>query len=180
MVELLGIQPERIEVVPHGLDAERFSPDADGDEALLANLDLPERFVVYPANLWPHKNHERLVDALAVQRERDVNLVLTGQPWNRLEQLMERAARLGVAARVRHLGYIEPKTMPAVYRAAHAMIFPSLYEGFGAPPLEAMACGCPVAASLQRVASGGMRGRRPRAGSRIGRVDRRRARSDRR
>ena len=48
-------------------------------------LDLPERFVVYPANLWPHKNHERLVDALAVQRERDVDLVLTGQPWNRLD-----------------------------------------------------------------------------------------------
>jgi len=74
--------------------------------------------------------------------------MLTGQPWTRLEPLMERAGRLGVAARVRHLGHIEPGTMPAIYRAARAMIFPSLYEGFGAPPLEAMACGCPVAASL--------------------------------
>jgi glycosyltransferase involved in cell wall biosynthesis len=148
VVELLRVPPERVEAVPHGLDARRFTPVADGDEALLAQLALPERFVVYPANLWPHKNHERLVDALAAQRERDVYLVLTGQPWNRLERLMERARRRGLAARVRHLGYVEPNTMPAVYRAARAMIFPSLYEGFGAPPLEAMACGCPVAASL--------------------------------
>ena len=148
VVELLGVRPERVEAVPHGLDAKRFAPAADGDEALLAQLDLPELFVVYPANLWPHKNHERLVDALAVQRARDVTLVLTGQPWGRLRQLMDRAARQGVAARVRHLGYIDPKTMPAIYRAARATIFPSLYEGFGAPPLEAMACGCPVAASL--------------------------------
>jgi glycosyltransferase involved in cell wall biosynthesis len=149
VVELLGIAEERVQAVPHGLDADRFTPAADGDDALLAGLDLPERFVVYPANLWPHKNHERLVDALAVQRERDFTLVLTGQPWDRLDGIMDRAARAGVAERVRHIGYIEPSTMPAVYRAAHAMIFPSLYEGFGAPPLEAMACGCPVTASLR-------------------------------
>jgi glycosyltransferase involved in cell wall biosynthesis len=149
VIELLGIAEERVEAVPHGLDAERFTPAAADDAALLARLDLPERFVLYPANLWPHKNHERLVDALAVQRERDVTLVLTGQPWGRLDELMDRAMRAGVGPRVCHLGYIEPRTMPAVYRAAHSVIFPSLYEGFGAPPLEAMACGCPVAASLR-------------------------------
>jgi glycosyltransferase involved in cell wall biosynthesis len=149
LVELLSIPPERVEVIPHGIDAERFTPVADADDPVLAPLDLPERFVLYPANLWPHKNHERLVDALALQRDRDMTLVLTGQPWDRLERLMDRAARAGVAARVRHLGYIEPKALPALYRAAEGMVFPSLYEGFGAPPLEAMACGCPVAASLR-------------------------------
>ena len=148
VVELLGIAPERVEAVSHGLDHDRFKAVAAGDEALLAGLDLPESFVVYPANFWPHKNHERLVDALAVQRERDVNLVLTGQPWNRLDTVMDRAAQVGVGERVRHLGFVEPGTLAAIYRAARAMIFPSLYEGFGAPPLEAMACGCPVAASL--------------------------------
>ncbi len=180
LVELLGIQPERIEVVPHGLDAERFSPDDDGDEALLANLDLPERFVVYPANLWPHKNHERLVDALAVHRERDVDLVLTGQPWNRLKQLMERAERLGVAARVRHLGHIEPKTMPAVYRAAAGDDLPESLRGLRGASAGGDGVRLSSGGVAARVASGGMRGRRPRAGSRIGRVDRRRARSDRR
>ena len=148
VVEHLAIDPDRVEVIPHGLDANRFTPVADGDEALLAHLDLPKRFVVYPANLWPHKNHGRLIEALAAQRERDFTLVLTGQPWNRLEQLMDRAGQVGVAERVRHLGHVEPATLAAIYRAARAMIFPSLYEGFGAPPLEAMACGCPVAASL--------------------------------
>ncbi len=149
VVELLGIAPERVEAIPHGLDPKRFTPFAVDDPTLLADLDLPERFVVYPANLWPHKNHNRLVDALALQRERDVTLVLTAQPWDRLEQLMDRARRLGVAPRVRHLGYMEQTTLAAIYRAACAMIFPSLYEGFGAPPLEAMASGCPVAASLR-------------------------------
>jgi glycosyltransferase involved in cell wall biosynthesis len=149
VVELFGIAPERVEAIPHGLDPTRFTPAADGDEALLAPLDLPERFVVYPANLWPHKNHERLLDALAALGERDVTLVLTGQTWDRLDRLMHHAARAGIAERVRHLGYVEPETLPALYRAARGMIFPSLYEGFGAPPLEAMACGCPVAASLR-------------------------------
>jgi glycosyltransferase involved in cell wall biosynthesis len=148
VIECLGIPPERVEAIPHGLDPSRFKPVGDGDEALLAQLDLPEHFVVYPANLWPHKNHERLVDALAVQRESNVDLVLTGQTWNRLDRIMDRAARAGVAPRIRHVGFVEPQTLAAVYRAARAMVFPSLYEGFGAPPLEAMACGCPVAASL--------------------------------
>lgn len=149
LVELLGIQPERVEAIPQGLDPTRFTPVTGGDEALLSQLHLPERFVLYPANLWPHKNHGRLIDALAAQRERDFTLVLSGQPFDRLERVMDRAARVGVAARIRHLGYIEPKALPALYRAARAVVFPSLYEGFGAPPVEAMACGCPVAASLR-------------------------------
>ena len=60
---------------------------------------------------------------------------------------MRRARELGLAERVRHLGHVPHETLPALYRAAAALVFPSLYEGFGAPPLEAMACGCPVAAS---------------------------------
>jgi glycosyltransferase involved in cell wall biosynthesis len=104
---------------------------------------------MYPANLWPHKNHERLIDALAAQRDRDVSLVLTGRTSRRSRRLMERADRAGVGARVRHLGYLDAPTLAAVYRAARAMVFPSLYEGFGAPPLEAMACGCPVASSMR-------------------------------
>lgn len=147
LLDVLDLDPARVEVVHYGLDAERFAPDDDGDEALLTPLGLPERFVIYPANLWPHKNHERLVDALAAQPDRELALILTGQTWGRLERLMDRAREKGVAERVRHLGYVDARAVPAVYRAARAMVFPSLYEGFGAPPLEAMACGCPVAAS---------------------------------
>lgn len=145
IAETVGVEPERIEVAPLGIDMRRFTTEDEGDERTLAGLDLPREFVLYPANLWPHKNHERLLDGLALAP--DVHLVLSGQEYGRLGPLMDRARRLGVAERVLHLGHLPADTLPALYRAARALVFPSLYEGFGTPPLEAMACGCPVAAS---------------------------------
>jgi len=148
LVELLKLEPERVEVVHMGVDLERFTPaPAAIDERLPAELRLPDRFLVYPANLWPHKNHHRLIAALARTRDRELRLVLTGRDYGRLEALMAEASSLGVRDRVLHLGYVERDALPALYRLAEAMVFPSLYEGFGSPPLEAMACGCPVAAS---------------------------------
>jgi glycosyltransferase involved in cell wall biosynthesis len=148
LVESAGVEAERVEVVPLGIDRRRFDPAAaDGDAELLRGLDLPSRFVIYPANLWPHKNHLRLVEALALAEDRDLALVLTGQDYGRLAALLDHAERLGVRERVRHLGYVARDAVPALYRNALGMVFPSLYEGFGSPPLEAMACGCPVAAS---------------------------------
>jgi glycosyltransferase involved in cell wall biosynthesis len=148
LIESADLDPGRIEVVYLGIDHERFNLDASRDEEYLARLELPERFIVYPANFWPHKNHMRLVEALARAQDSEICLVLTGQPYGRLEPLMKHASRAGVAARVRHLGFVEHAALPAIFRRAKGMIFPSLYEGFGAPPLEAMACGCPVAASM--------------------------------
>jgi glycosyltransferase involved in cell wall biosynthesis len=147
--EHLEIDPDRVHAIPHGVDHSRFHPDAGpGDAAALRPLDLPDRFVLYPGNLWPHKNHGRLLDALATSA-RDVELVLTGQDLGRRREVMAHAARLGVEDRVHHLGYLPADTLPALYRRALALVFPSLYEGFGAPVLEAMACGCPVAASTR-------------------------------
>ncbi|MGI8659436.1 MAG: glycosyltransferase family 4 protein [Thermoleophilaceae bacterium] len=146
LVELLGLDPSRVEVVPWGIDHSRFgSHGGEADERLAPRL--PERFVVYPANMWPHKNHSRLVEALARVEQDDLHLVLTGQGYAQESQLLAQAARLGVERRVRHLGYLPSDLLPALYRAAEAVVFPSLYEGFGSPPLEAMACGCPVASS---------------------------------
>jgi glycosyltransferase involved in cell wall biosynthesis len=148
LVESAGVAPERIEVVPLGIDHERFRPEpAESDGPLLAGHELPDRFVVFPANLWPHKNHERLIEALALTVDRGVALVLTGRRYGRAKTLQDAMQRAGVEERVHHLGFVEPAAMPALYRRALGMVFPSLYEGFGTPPLEAMACGCPVAAS---------------------------------
>jgi glycosyltransferase involved in cell wall biosynthesis len=127
-VERLGLDPDRIRVIPFGIDHATLSP---GDE-------VREPFVLYPARAWPHKNHERLFHAFAlVRRSRpDLRLVLTGGGHSG-------APPDGVEIR----GHVSPQELVSLYRRASALVFPSLYEGFGQPPLEAMACGCPVACS---------------------------------
>jgi len=126
-VERLGLAPERVRVIYLGLDRERFTPSAAPRE----------RFLLYPAHRWPHKNHARLVEAFArVRREHpDLRLLLTG------------AGHEGAAypAGVECLGRVSDESLADLYRRAAALVFPSLYEGFGQPPLEAMASGCPVA-----------------------------------
>jgi glycosyltransferase involved in cell wall biosynthesis len=133
LIERLGLDPDRVRTIHHGVDHERFTPDGRGRES----------FLLYPANRWPHKNHERLLEAFALVRaERaDLQLVLTGDGHD-TERLPS-----GVSS----LGRVSDHELVELYRRAAALVFPSLYEGFGLPPLEAMACGCPVAVS--RVAS---------------------------
>lgn len=138
-VSRLGLDSERVVVAPHGVDHARFTPD--GAEQ--------ERFLVYPANMWPHKNHARLLEGLTRASDRSIELVLTGNDYGRRDELLAHAARLGIGDRVRHLGFVEHDELPRLLRRARAMIFPSLYEGFGQPPLEAMACGCAVASSVR-------------------------------
>lgn len=148
IVEHLGIDPGRIDVIPHGLDHDRFAPaPSEQDDALLRPLGLPGRFVLYPANMWPHKNHDRLIDALALTERRDMHLVLTGQRYGRYDALRERARSAGVEARLHHHGHVPADLLAPLYRAAAGLVFPSLFEGFGIPVIEAMACGCPVATS---------------------------------
>ena len=129
VIERLGVPPERIHTIPLGIDHGRFTP---GDEER-------EPFLLYPARPWPHKNHERLLEAFALlRRERpELELVLTGGGHE------GRQVPAGVVAR----GNVSSEELVSLYRRAACLVFPSLYEGFGQPPLEAMACGCPVAAS---------------------------------
>jgi glycosyltransferase involved in cell wall biosynthesis len=138
----LGVDPARVVVAPHGVDHSLFRVDAPAD----VGFSLPDRFLYYPANLWPHKNHERLLEALARAADRSIELVLSGNPYGRLDALMASASRLGVRDRVTHLGFVDHSVVPALMKRARGLIFPSLFEGFGQPPLEAMACGCAVAA----------------------------------
>ncbi len=145
--ECLAIAPERIEVAYLGVDSARFASPAAENEAIIREFNLPDRFVVYPAALWPHKNHLRLIQALAMVGDPKVELVLTGPVFGGLSLLLAEADRVGVRHRVRHLGFIAPEMVAPLLQRATALVFPSLYEGFGIPVIEAMAAGCPVAAA---------------------------------
>jgi len=134
--ELLGIEPERIHAIHLGINHDLFKPDGPTP----STDGLPSRYLYYPANAWPHKNHSRLIEAFSRIDDPELELVLTGGGKGPLTVTDN-------SARVHHLGYVDEQEVAALYRGAEAMIFPSLYEGFGLPPLEAMACGCPVAAS---------------------------------
>ena len=144
IVDRLGVQADRVVAIHHGIDQTRFtSAGSPNDSILLDQLRIERPFVVYPANLWPHKNHRRLLEAMSELRDTDITLILTGETYGALPNLSAHARRFGVENVVRHLGYVPADVLPALYRKATAMVYPSLYEGFGAPPLEAMACGCP-------------------------------------
>jgi len=127
-LELLDLDPENVRVTPLGLDHATLQPSEAEREP----------FLLYPARPWPHKNHRLLYEALPlIRRERpELRLVLTGGgDFGRLPD--------GVEA----LGHVPRPRVIELLQRASALVFPSLYEGFGLPPLEAMACGCPVACS---------------------------------
>jgi glycosyltransferase involved in cell wall biosynthesis len=128
LVARLGYPRDQVRIVYNGVDHERFRPDGRDRE----------QFLLYPANWWPHKNHELLLEAFALVRSTrpDLRLTLTGA--GHPSSLPE-----GVSS----LGRVSDERLADLYRSAAALVFPSLYEGFGLPPLEAMACGCPVAVS---------------------------------
>lgn len=130
MVELLRLDPSKIHVAHLAVDADQFVP----------HRGQRQNFVLYPARGWQHKNHVRLIEAMRIVRtERaDMRLVLTGGALDQLGDLPEWVDRRGL---------VSADELKNLYRTAAVLAFPSLYEGFGLPPLEAMASGCPVAAS---------------------------------
>jgi glycosyltransferase involved in cell wall biosynthesis len=112
---------------------------------------LSEPFFLYVARLeHPGKNHVRLIEAFG-QFKRETNspwqLVLAGQDWHGAAEIHQAIARSTLAGAIRCLGFVEEADLPALYRSADAFVYPSLFEGFGLPPIEAMACGCPVISS---------------------------------
>jgi glycosyltransferase involved in cell wall biosynthesis len=120
------------------------------DPGLLARLGLAAgRYLIYPANFWRHKNHEMLLAAFAMARASgladDVRLVCTGSPGARQAWIREASHRAGLGESVVLPGYVTPGELDALVADAGALVFPSLYEGFGLPVIDAMASGVPVA-----------------------------------
>jgi glycosyltransferase involved in cell wall biosynthesis len=148
IVTMLGVPRERIDAIPLA-PAEQFRPvgDVTSLDRIRARYGLEEQFLLYVGNIEPRKNLARLLEAYARSASARVPLVLVGNLAWLTRSLMARVNKLGLADRVRLLGYVPDAELPALYSAASAFVYPSLYEGFGLPVIEAMACGTPVVTS---------------------------------
>ena len=119
-------------------------------EAVKLKHNLPIKYFFYPANTWEHKNHKNLFRALAIYKEKydeKVRLVLTGANLKENRKLITLIKELNIGENVISLGYIEQSDMPYIYRGSSALVFPSLFEGFGIPIIEAFKSQCPVVCS---------------------------------
>ena len=149
----LAIPREHVHVIHNGLDHARFSPgpssDPKTDAAARYQIDQP--FFLYVARLeHPGKNHVRLIAAFnqfKASTRSDWQLVFGGSDWHGAQAIHAAAAESPFRKDIRFLGFVPDEALPSLYRAADAFVYPSLFEGFGLPPVEAMACGTPVICS---------------------------------
>lgn len=161
-LRVLNLPPEKIHVIPEGIDA-RFAPVTDPQQlaAVRQRYNLPQRFVLTLGTLEPRKNHTMLLHAFGalLAAEPDVVLAIAGKRGWLYRDFLNALEHSGLEPHVRLLNRVPDADLPALLSAASVFAFPSLYEGFGLPPLEAMACGTPVlcstAASLPEVVGAG-------------------------
>jgi glycosyltransferase involved in cell wall biosynthesis len=151
LIELLGVPQEKISVVYAGVES-RFHPERDPNRlAEVRNrYQLPELFVLFVGTIEPRKNLRRLISAYAQMRRQTGlphQLLLSGSKGWLYESIYGEVEHEGLVEYVRFPGFVADEDLPALYSLADLFVFPSLYEGFGLPPLEAMACGTPVLAS---------------------------------
>jgi len=151
LVERYEIDPDKIDVVYNGYSPQfRIIDNHEVLDSVRTRLGLHKPFMYYPAATWPHKNHKRLLMALRTMKDRygfDGQLVLSGIAMQANDEVLQEIVRLGLRDNVTVLGYLPYIDLPCLYNLARLMVFPSLYEGFGIPLVESMACGCPVACS---------------------------------
>ena len=144
LLEWLECHDEKIKVTYNGID-ESFKKVTDIDELnkIRQKYNLPSKFVLYVGNQKPHKNVATLIKAFKEIKE-DAYLVMNGKASEENQNIIN---ELGLENRIKYIGFVDDKDLATLYSLAEVFVFPSLYEGFGLPPLEAMACGCPIIVS---------------------------------
>jgi glycosyltransferase involved in cell wall biosynthesis len=163
-IRLVNILAEKMYLTPLGIGSE-FHPidDAEVLARCREQYHLPEQFILYVGTLEPRKNLPLLFRAYArlVQQRESIHLVIVGRLGWGMEGIWDQIRALGIQDRVQFTGYIPAQDLPIVYNLAQVFVYPSLYEGFGFPPLEAMACGTPtittaVSAMLEHAGDGAL------------------------
>jgi glycosyltransferase involved in cell wall biosynthesis len=147
LVEQYDLSPGKVDVVHNGVDP-GFQPLPVGQVAAFRReKGLPDRFILFVGTLEPRKNVVGLVEAYArLPKDRPPLILVGGKGWL-YDEIFTRVEALGLAGEVRFVGYVPAEVLPLWYSAADLFVYPSLYEGFGLPPLEAMACGTAVISS---------------------------------
>ncbi|MFS8084053.1 MAG: glycosyltransferase family 4 protein [Acidobacteriota bacterium] len=143
------VDASRIRTIHHRI-AKRMCPITHCESEVLSRLGLtPKKYLLYPANFWKHKNHEMLLTAFGIAcyggLAEDIKLVCTGAPGARQKWLKSAVCTMNLGARVIFPGYLSNAELAALMANCSGVVFPSLYEGFGLPVIEAMAAGVPVA-----------------------------------
>jgi glycosyltransferase involved in cell wall biosynthesis len=148
LIAIYHTPPEKVSVLYSGVD-DRFYPIEDSTHLskVRARYGIGGPYIFSVGTVQPRKNYGRLVEAFHRLNQRDLKLVIAGGKGWLDDPLMRQVEALGLSERVRFLGFVPDDDLPALYSGAWVFAFPSLYEGFGLPPLEAMACGVPVVAS---------------------------------
>jgi glycosyltransferase involved in cell wall biosynthesis len=151
LVASYDLPPEKVAVVPGGSVLREYPSPTDRDLGeLRSRLSLPESFLLYPAQTWPHKNHTRLLEALASIRDEHgvgVTLVCPGKHTGDYRQIHDLIGRLGLQSLTRFPGFVTPLELRGLYELATGLVFPSRFEGWGLPLCEAFDAGLPVASS---------------------------------
>jgi glycosyltransferase involved in cell wall biosynthesis len=151
LIESYGLAEEKVWVVPGASVLPEYpAPTQEYLEEMSARLSLPASFLLYPAKPWPHKNHVRLLEALALLRERigtTIPLVCCGAPAGDFDGVRDRARDLGLDGTTIFPGFVSPKELRGIYELATGLAFPSRFEGWGLPVCEAFSAGLPVACS---------------------------------
>lgn len=151
LIERYEISQDKIDVIYIGYNSQyRIIEDHERLGKMRSKYGLHKPFMYYPAATWPHKNHKRLLAAFRIMKDRhkfEGQLVLTGIAMQSNSEILQEIVRLDLEDTVKVLGYLPHDDLPHIYNLARLLVFPSLFEGFGIPLVEAMASGCPVACS---------------------------------
>lgn len=152
LVKKIGIEEDKISVIYEGYDKEKFKVLPAGRHGQNSKFKINQRYFLFVGTVQPRKNLERLITAFAVflsltPRNDEVDLVIAGSKGWLSDEIYKLPKKLGIEDKVKFLGYVPDKDLPALYSRAIALTYPSLFEGFGLPILEAQASGCPVLTS---------------------------------
>lgn len=150
-----GVTADRLKVLPLVPAPYLVQPSADHQRQIAVKYGVPERYLIYPGQLWPHKNHARIIQALErlkLTRGLEIPVVFCGSHSGEVRErhfrlVMRMAEDCGVATQIRYLGYVPDEDMSALYAGATALVMPTLFGPTATPPREAWAYGCPVLVS---------------------------------